>query len=33
VTIIDEAGLRRAAGRNDRGEDADLSWLPEVQPA
>jgi CRP-like cAMP-binding protein len=33
VTILDEAGLRRAAGRNDRGDGADLSWLPEVQPA
>ncbi|MBB5725847.1 CRP-like cAMP-binding protein [Sphingomonas endophytica] len=33
VTILDEAGMRRAAGRNDRGDGADLSWLPEVQPA
>lgn len=33
VTILDEVGLRRAAGRNDRGEEGDLSWLPEVQQA
>ncbi|WP_341208560.1 Crp/Fnr family transcriptional regulator [uncultured Sphingomonas sp.] len=33
VTILDEAGLRRAAGRNDRSYEGDLSWLPEVAPA
>ena len=30
-TILDEAGLRRAAGHVDRRARVDLSWLPEQQ--